>query len=106
VAALVSAYVVLMLQADGYIERMARSNDLLAGTEGVIEQLMQAIFFVLNKLMLLLQDQPALAWLAEGTWIDPRILLYDGLTKLILYSGLIALLGASLYKRREIGLPS
>jgi len=106
VAALVSGYIILMLQANGYIERMAASADLLEGVNGFAEVIMQALFAGLNMLMLLLNDPPALDWLAEGTAISPSVLWVDGLTKLVLYSGLFALLGSTIYKRREIGLPS
>lgn len=105
VAALTSAYTLLLLQADGYIARMAGAGSVMQDGPAAIDSLLQLVFMVLNVLLLPLQERPVLEWLTSGTWVPLGVMAYDAMVKIILYGGLLSGIGVYVLQKREVALP-
>ena len=113
VAALVSGYALVMVQAGEYIGQLARGTGSLlsdAGPAGnqatVVDWAMRLVLRVESAIVQPLLGPSPLDALASGRLVDWGWVGWELLIKVVIYSGGLALVASWLFNRREIGLPA
>jgi hypothetical protein len=109
VAVLASGFAVLLLKIGSYLQSLASQEFLFSSPSGptaepsVVDLCLRALFQLLSALVKPLEVPNPLELLAVGrlvgwSWVGSTFLI-----QFLLYSGILALLGAWLFHRREIG---
>ncbi len=113
VAAFASFYMVVVLKFIPYIQSMANRETILTSTapgaersfvllDWFIKIFFQAMDFVVSPL----QTRNPLEALGTGEMVPWNLVGYVFIVKVVVYGGLVAVIGGWLFNRRELGLPS
>lgn len=119
VAAFISIFMLLLVFMDGYIQEMAGKRDYSGGGHshgqrhrqeqaegpGLIDHTTHYVFVAVDFAVAPLRQPDPLGMCSGGLYIPWRMLGEVMLYQLIIYSGGFALLGSSIFKRRELALP-
>jgi len=115
VAAFTSVFVALLSFMDRYIGGMAQETVYFSTAEGMdhsgvllqaLNQLVGAVFRVMNLLVQPLQGPNPLELLASGRYVSWTFTGSVLLFRILVYGGILAVIGAGLLRRRELALPS
>ena len=109
VASFIAICVVVLLQAAGYIESLAREPQILLSsgpTTPFWNAFLSVFFKIAHRVLGPLRGPDPLDLLAEGLLITNRWLATVFAVRLLLYAGGLALLSAWVLNRREMALPS
>ncbi|MGD9874676.1 MAG: ABC transporter permease [Kiritimatiellia bacterium] len=112
VALFFSAWIVLLLNVGRYIQSMAATqtffqvHDGPVRVPGLLDKLLHLFFAALDRMLHPLQSPDVLGALAAGEWVSWATVAVEAAVKILIFSGLLALLSAFVLNRREVGLPS
>ena len=115
VALFTSLVVAILLQCPGYVESVASGAFMFEGHShgdhvhegaGLWDLFVQGLFHAFNVILKPLQDPHVLGLLGDAERIPWLAAGRALLVKMVVYSGLLAVLGVRILNRREIGLPS
>lgn len=112
VALFFSAWMVLLLNVGRYIQTMAATRSFFpvhdgpVRVPGLLDKILHLFFAGLDRLVQPLQSPDVLGALAAGEWVSWSLVAAEAALKLLVFSGLLAALGAFVLSRREVGLPA
>lgn len=119
VAAFTAIFAVLLVFMNGYIHRMAQRSDYSSGQAhqhgaqqqqveqgpSVIDTAVHSVFVVIDKALAPMREENALELCSTGRYVSWRMLGRVFLYRVVLYCGVIGLLGVLVFRRRELALP-
>jgi hypothetical protein len=120
VAAFVSIFMLMLVFMDGYIQEMAQKTDYTVPVHshghdhqrheepegpGLGDRYMHLIFVSLDSVTAPLRQPSALQYCSTGIYVSWRMLGETLAFHVIIYGGALALIGAGIFKRRELALP-
>ncbi len=113
VAAFVTGALLILIKASAYIDSLAQSNLPIFGTSGpgakspdLVDVVMRTVFKVLAAVIRPLQETSPLENLASGQLVGWGMVGSVFAIKVVLYGGLLMVIGVWLFNRREIALPA
>ncbi|MBU0677193.1 MAG: ABC transporter permease [Verrucomicrobia bacterium] len=118
VAALVAIYCLIIVQAGAYITGVAEQSRLIEHTghhhgpvveeiapAGLMEHAVKGLFAVMSVIVKPLQAPNTLEWLSNGQLVPWHLVGETLAIKVIVYTGILGLLSACAFKKKEVGLP-
>ena len=109
VASFVSVGFVFVIRLSSYVDRMAREESFFFDRSEksfgavLVEKFFHGFFTVLHAVMTPLEGPDTLDWLASGRLVSAAAVGRVFLADVVVYGGLLALLCAWLFRRRELG---
>lgn len=107
VAVIFTGWLVLLTNLSTYLRTLSMEYAVFSGNPDhrIWNLIVGPLYFLLHQLIRPLEGKPALNMLLSGEQVTWTLTAHELGIELILYGGLLALLGAAMLKRREIGLP-
>lgn len=109
VAALAAGFVVMLFNLGSYIQQLSKETFYFTahkeGALGIIETILKPFFTILHKIIDPVESPPVLDMLANGEWISWLLVFQSIGLQLLIYCGILGLMGTLILRRREIGLP-
>jgi len=111
VAALVTGYVVLLIQVGEHVQRLSQERGtFMGGTQGtggtMLDQVLRFVLWLESAVVQPLQGPSVLEYLAGGKLISWGWVGWELVIKVALYAGVLAALTTFFFNRREIALPT